>query len=189
MLVEMPNTMKPALDKFLATGVYDANDPSVPHDKHFYLLEEPAYREVLLAAKTAGLVVRPVDMPDYMLRERPERNEYMARGIRQVLEADAQNKVIFWGGNNHLSNTGPNRDYLSLAGQLRDRYRVTTVWSELDESDPLVMLSADLKKTVAIRPCETQYVGAMLSANPAYARDAQPFNSNDLILIVPPVQQ
>lgn len=185
LLLEMPITMKPALDKFLATGIYDVNDGSVPHDKHFYLLEEPAYRELLLAAKSAGLAVQPLDMPDYFRRDRPERNEYMARGIKQVLEADAQNKVIFWGGNNHLNNTGPNHDYLSLAGQLRDRYKVTTVWTELDESDPLVMLSAGLKETVAIRPCETQYVGAMLSANPAYARDAQPFNINDLILIVP----
>ncbi len=138
-----------AIDEFVRTGKLDRT-------KLPALARSDDYEKILKAAKDAGLKIVCVDTRG------KNRDKSMADNIGAILDADKDNKVVYWVGAAHLSSVykdHPNgkscADYLRL-----QKYSVATVNSEWKESSfsPVMTLTSDLKKTVAIAPGATNQI-------------------------------
>jgi hypothetical protein len=185
LVLEMPSTNQKAVEKFLSTGIYDPADPDVYHHPDFDLLTNKAYQDLLLAARNAGLTVLAVDLPDYTSRGMDERNKAMAAGMKAVLQGHPENKVIFWGGDLHLDHTGEGKEYKSLSQHLRPFYKTRTVWSDVDEESPLVVLSgASRLDRFVIKPAETHAIAHFMSSDPKILKDSIPYGRHDLVLVI-----
>jgi hypothetical protein len=147
--VEMPESLQPVLDKFMATGVLD-------EDKIPILDRNPGYINILKAARDAHLKLVAVDSDsEYqvphtsrdangMLRDlNPEaaarfeeiwriRNSTMAVDIENILDTDPKAKVVFWVGATHLNDfvrLGKGHP-TSAAELIHERYSMPTIATE-----------------------------------------------------------
>lgn len=147
--IEAGRESQAAIDEFVKTGKLDRT-------KLPALLRDDDFEKILKAAKDAGLKIVCVDT------DGEDRDQYMADRIGEILDADKNNKVVYWVGSAHLSSVfkdHPNGK--SCADYLRQqKYSVATVGSDWDYKSfsPIVALTSDLKKPVAIAPGETKRI-------------------------------
>gem|GEM_PF-3575038 len=120
MAVEMDARYQPILDRFARTGQLQAADRQAVRG----LLNDRSYLQLLSSARDSGLKLVGVDSQS--------RDVTMSKMISDILEADPQNKVVFWVGANHLG-TEPVFGQTAFA-MLSKKYGFATVGYAMDDN-------------------------------------------------------
>jgi hypothetical protein len=153
--VEMDKQYQPLLDEFMRTGQLDLR--RIPPG-----LADQGYLAILQAARAASLELgKPFRIVAVDSKEReqtgrgPNRDQAMASEIGRILDADRNNRVVFWVGSAHLNKiTDPNSrtTYQSASEILRQRYSIATIKDQgpNQHSAPLSQLTQDITRPTII---------------------------------------
>lgn len=154
--VEMPANLKPLYDEFERTG-------KIPDGMLTGFWNTEDFRNLVTAARDAGMKVVPVDLPKPWDGRWSKRDPHMAGAIGEILESDPKNKVVAWLGAMHLANMeGTANDTYTTAGTiLKDRYpgQVATM-NHVRLEERLLGLTSDIRRPVAVKT-EGNAVGAL----------------------------
>ncbi len=125
--VELPIGEQARIDEFVRTGRLGTAE--LP-----YFIVHENYISLLHAARSAGLKVTCVDARP----GEPRRDQHMAERIGEILDANANNKVVFWVGSLHLrrpvsDHPSARRYGVSAAELLAKRFTISTVVEVTEE--------------------------------------------------------
>ncbi len=147
--LEIPIDVQGELDNFMKTGKIDKT-------KLPALLRDDDFMGILDEARKAELKIVCVDArhrDDRFSGSYVNRDKHMADGINDILDADENNKVVFWVGSLHLSRKyGDHKTAKSAADYIKEKHSMATVLGETDSSSfsPLITLTQELKQSVSL---------------------------------------
>jgi uncharacterized iron-regulated protein len=155
---------QPVIDEYMKTGKIDRT-------KLPALLQSDDFIAIMDEARSAKMKIVCVDTNPKRDREHDrfefssvDRDKDMADRIGKILDENEKNKVVFWVGSLHLSRKyGDHATVKSAADYVKERHTMATVQGETDDHSfsPLITLTPDLKKPVALSMTDATRVAAL----------------------------
>lgn len=173
--IEASTQLQEDLNTYMETGQIDVNKLPLRlrHDDYLSMLEE---------VRKSGLKIVAVDTKS------GDRNEHMARTIANILDENADNRVVFWVGSQHL-NRSAEAEKKTAADHLRERFSVAVIRPvEQNErgSDtyPLADLTSNIKEATAVSTKRAEALGSLPQSKYSDI-DPEHMNDWDFVFIYP----
>lgn len=150
--IEASSKLQDDLNRYMETGEIDINKLPVR-------LRHEDYLSMLESVRKAGLKIIAVDTKN------GDRNEHMAKTISTILDENADNKVVFWVGSQHL-NRSAEEGKKTAGDHLRERFSVA-VARPVEQNErgsdtyPLADLTTNIKEPTAISTKSAETLGSL----------------------------
>ncbi len=146
--IELDEKYQPLLDQFMKTG-------KMP-EKLGDVEVQDSYRDVLQAARACGIAIKAVDNHQVNFSQGESRDGMMAKNVQKILDADSNNKVIFWVGAMHASHeTLGVGKFKTAVDLLDDNHNVASIYEPTFSNEFPNLVSPDLKTDVLVATSET----------------------------------